>query len=95
VQARFDASIGSLNLNRLGLPEMPDLCGLFSGYASKGVLNIDLSSNSISVVSGDLSCFSELRSIDLSFNEITSFTTLGNVPGLKELIIHKNNLTSL
>ncbi len=59
------------------------------------VQSIDLSSNNLTGVDVDLSCFSSLTSIDLSFNNISSFVGIGNIPGLKELLLHKNQLTSL
>lgn len=70
---RFQEDIGALNLNRLNLSVIPDICELLTEEERQKVRSLDLSSNQISVVDTDLSCLPSLASVDLSFNGITEF----------------------
>lgn len=53
---------------------------------------LSLAQNKIRVVDQDLSCLTKLRVLNLSYNEISQVVTLGSLPALQELLLHKNEL---
>ena len=53
---------------------------------------LSLAQNKIRIVDQDLSCLSNLRVLNLSYNEISEVVRLGSLPALQELLLHKNEL---
>ena len=95
VYERYDTSIRHIDLSNLELPAIPDLCKLVKPQDYREVYSIDLGRNEIEKVDTDLSCFSELKELNLSYNEISKVVDFGDVPMLEILKLHKNQLTSL
>lgn len=56
---------------------------------------INLAQNRIRLVDQDLSCLSNLRVLNLSYNEISEVVRLGTLPALQELLLHKNNIENI
>lgn len=53
---------------------------------------LSLAQNKIRIVDQDLSCLSNLRVLNLSYNDIVQVIQLGSLPKLQELLLHKNEL---
>lgn len=53
---------------------------------------MSLAQNKIRIVDQDLSCLSNLRVLNLSYNDIVEVIQLGSLPKLQELLLHKNEL---
>jgi Leucine-rich repeat (LRR) protein len=70
------------------------VCKLLEVDEAMSVLAIDLSSNALQRVDIDLACMQFLQEADLSFNKISEFVGLGNVP-LQSLVLSKNALKDL
>ena len=94
VSTRFYRDETGIDLSKLGLTAVPDLCALVSPEEYDLVRFLDLSQNKIRIVDQDLSCFQYLQVINLSYNEIQQVVTLGTLPRLKDLRLQKNQITS-
>lgn len=53
---------------------------------------LSLAQNNIRLVDQDLSCLSNLKVLNLSYNDIVQVIQLGSLPKLQELLLHKNDL---
>ncbi len=89
----FSKDTGYLDLSKLGLTAIPDVCGLLSGDLIPLIQYFSLAQNKIRIVDQDLSCLTKLRVLNLSYNEISEVVQLGSLPALQELLLHKNNIT--
>ena len=95
VYSGFNMKTGFLDLNRRGLVAVPDLCELLRSEDHEKVRILSLMNNHIRIVDQDLSCLKSLHTINLAYNNIQSIMTLGNLPSLKKLELHKNELSTL
>lgn len=84
----------TIQMQNMGLTQIPDFCRLVDQSDHANVYHIDLASNDIRVVDQDLSCFTFLQTLDLSFNQVDAVVTLGQLPMLRELSFEKNQLSS-
>jgi Leucine-rich repeat (LRR) protein len=94
VSQRFYRDETGIDLSKLGLTAVPDLCALVNPDEYDLVRFLDLSQNKIKIVDQDLSCFQYLQVINLAYNEIQEVVSLGTLPRLKDLRLQKNQLTS-
>jgi len=88
----LDTEIGYLNLSKLWLTAIPDVCKLMKPEELTLIQFMSLAQNKIRIVDQDLSCLSNLRVLNLSYNDIVQVIKLGSLPKLQELLLHKNNL---
>ncbi len=88
----FDKETGYLNLSKLWLTAIPEICKLMKPEDLTILEFLSLAQNNIRVVDQDLSCLSNLRVLNLSYNEIVQVVTIGSLPRLQELLLHKNDL---
>jgi Leucine-rich repeat (LRR) protein len=89
---RLYAETGYLELSKMKLTTIPDICGLMPAETHTGIAFLSLAQNNIRVVNQDLSCLTNLRVLNLSYNNIVEVVKLGSLPNLQELLLHKNNL---
>ena len=82
-----------MDLNRTWLTAIPNVCGLLTLEEASMVQILSLANNKIRVVNQDLSCLTNLRVLNLSYNEIVDVVTIGDLPALQELLLHKNKIT--
>lgn len=92
VEEHFDRSIGYIKMQNMGLTTIPDFCTLVAREDHAIVTNINLSNNAIRVLDQDLSCFVNLKKLNLSYNQIQVVASLGELPKLQELLLHKNEI---
>jgi Leucine-rich repeat (LRR) protein len=81
-----------LKLNTMKLTAVPDLCTLLKPEDHSQVRNLDLSNNLIRVVNQDLTCLTNLKILNLSYNQIEVVSDLGDLPNLVDLKLQKNKL---
>lgn len=91
----WEENTNSLKLNSKELVVVPDICSLMDIQDHKDVRYLDLSDNSIRIVDQDLTCLVNLKSLNLSYNEIETVKNLWVLPSLNEFKLQKNNLTSI
>jgi Leucine-rich repeat (LRR) protein len=89
---RLHAETGYLELSKMDLTTIPDICGLMPVETHPEIAFLSLAQNNIRVVNQDLSCLTNLRVLNLSYNNIVEVVKLGELPNLQELLLHKNNL---
>lgn len=95
VYAAYDTGLGYIKLENKGLTAVPDLCALLDPADQPNIRAVTLMQNQIRIVNTDLSCLVNLRSLNLSYNQVVSIQTLGSLPKLQELRLHKNAITSV
>ena len=83
-----------IDMGSMRLTAIPDLCSLLDQKDHMEIWHLDLSNNAIKIVDQDLSCLAALKTLNLSYNAIEVVKTLGSLPNLVELKLHKNQLTS-
>lgn len=94
VYDNFYEESNGIDLSSQELTGVPDLCALIQPEDYYKVRHLDLSDNAIKIVDQDLSCLENLKTLNLSYNEIEVVRTLWILPLLTDLKLHKNNLTS-
>lgn len=92
VYAAYDTGIGYIKLENRGLTLVPDLCMLLDSEDHSKIIALNLSNNKIRVVNRDLSCLTNLQSLNISYNQIEVVQTLGSLPSLIELRLHQNEI---
>lgn len=90
----FDKSQGYINMRNMSLRGIPDFCKLLEATDYDNVRNINLANNNIQLVSQDLSCLENLVKLNLSYNQIEQVVSLWELPHLRELLLHKNEIES-
>lgn len=90
---RFPDTNG-LRLSGKELTFVPDICTLMNEEDHEQVRRLDLSNNLIRIVDQDLSCLVNLKSLNLSYNEIEVVKDLWVLPALNEFKLQKNNIDS-
>lgn len=81
-----------LDLKNVWLTSIPDVCGLMSSEDAAEILFLNLANNTIRIVDQDLSCLTNLKVLNLSYNDIVEVVSLGSLPALQELLLHKNQI---
>ncbi len=84
-----------LDLSKLGLTAVPDICKLMKPEDLSLIQIINLAQNRIRIVDQDLSCLTNLRILNMSYNEISDVARLWALPALQELMLHKNNIENI
>jgi hypothetical protein len=84
-----------LDLSKLWLTAVPDICKLMKPEDLTLIQIINLAQNRIRIVDQDLSCLTNLRVLNMSYNEIVDVARLGALPSLQELMLHKNKIESI
>lgn len=92
VAEAYSIDTNSLKLNNLNLIVVPNVCDLLDTDEHMNVRNLDLSNNKIRIVDQDLSCLINLKSLNLSYNEIEIVKDLWILPNLNQLKLQKNNI---
>ncbi|USN55971.1 MAG: hypothetical protein H6765_05440 [Candidatus Peribacteria bacterium] len=92
VYEKFVRKTKGIDLSTMNLAKVPDLCSLVKPEDHLEVWNISLANNNIKVVDADLSCFKFLQTLNLSYNDIQTIVSLGDLPMLKSLSLKKNQL---
>lgn len=83
---------GYMEISKSWLTAIPDICGLLTLEEASMVQILSLANNKIRIVDQDLSCLTNLRVLNLSYNQIVDVVTLGELPALQELLLHKNKI---
>ncbi len=94
VYAAYDTGIGYIKLENKGLVSVPDFCSLLDVVDQPNIRAISLMQNNIRIINADLSCLVNLRSLNLSYNQIEVVQKLGSLPKLQELRLQKNEITT-
>lgn len=84
-----------LDLAKQSLTTIPDICALMDATDTAAIQRLSLAQNAIRIVDQDLSCMTNLRFLNLSYNEITQVVRLGTLPALQELFLHKNKIETI
>jgi len=84
-----------IGMKDMWLVEVPDFCALMDEDDHPKVRTINLQQNKIKLVNQDISCLTNIETVNISFNEVDAVRSLGELPSLKSLQLQKNKITSL
>lgn len=92
VYERWYPEANGLKLRGMKLTSVPNLCVLLKPEDHSKVWQLDLSNNLIRIVNQDLTCLTNLKILNLSYNQIELVKDLGALPNLVDLKLQKNKL---
>lgn len=95
VYENYRQEAGYIGMKSMGLVEVPDFCTLLDETDHAKIRTINLQDNHIKLVNQDLSCLTNIETINIGYNEVDAVRSLWNIPSLKNLKLNKNNLASL
>lgn len=95
LEENFKRDAKYLDLSKLWLTAVPEICKLMKPEDLSLIQFLSLAQNKIRIVDQDLSCLTNLRVLNLSYNEISEVVRLGSLPSLQELMLHKNNIDNI
>lgn len=84
-----------LDLKKQDFSKIPDLCSDTTWNMIYDVWSIDLSNNNLEDINLDLSCFPNLKELNMSYNNIDSIENLDNLTTLTKLKLHKNKISKI
>ncbi len=85
-----------LDLAWQNLTQMPDICAdITTGDMLYDIRSINLANNEITEISVDYSCLTNLKELNLSYNQIEDIENLENLAFLSKLELHKNQIKKI